>query len=462
MTMRRTWRALVALTLAACSLDDVAGESDVPAGINDPAATETPEGALAAYRGALLQVRVANDHYVAASGLLSDELQNAEVVVPGFGIGQVRGLDARLLPEVQGSQDDPTSESTYQSLQKARGQAAQAAALLRDFAPNASPALRGHMYAVVGYSELLLAELFCSGIPLSTLDYRGDYTLEPGSTTTEVLEHAGALFDTALGLSADSARILQLARMGRARAWLGLGQLQLAAQEAAQVADGFQYALTYDPAERAHFAAIIPGQHWQYSVSDREGTNGLDFRSSGDPRTRTSPVESNTAGVPLFYPDKYTPDGTAPVVLASGVEARLIQAEAAAAANEPSWLTILNALRTSGTFDTQPNPDDPAVTDTLWHPGTGGVAGLAPLEDPGADGRIDLVFRERAFWLFLTGQRQGDLRRLIRQYDRDQSEVYPVGVWDDNQMFGSDVTAPIPGEERQHNPLFDGCESRGA
>ena len=41
-----------------------------------------------------------------------------------------------------------------------------------------------------------------------------------------------------------------------------------------------------------------------------------------------------------------------------------------------------------------------------------------PTLDPGdAVGRENLLFRERAFWLFLTGHRMGDLRRLISQAD---------------------------------------------
>jgi len=75
---------------------------------------------------------------------------------------------------------------------------------------------------------------------------------------------------------------------------------------------------------------------------------------------------------------------------------------------------------------------------------------------------VDLLFRERAFWLFLTGHRQGDLRRLIRQYGRSQSDVYPIGLYLNTAFsFGSDVTMPIPGSEFA-NPLYTGCISRGA
>ncbi|HEX6537315.1 MAG TPA: hypothetical protein VF041_22225, partial [Gemmatimonadaceae bacterium] len=169
-------------------------------------------------------------------------------------------------------------------------------------------------------------------------------------------------------------------------------------------------------------------------------------------------------GHPRWRPEGLLEDGSGSVVLASGIEARLIQAEAALQAGGADWLAMLNALRTDGTFDTQPDPADSTKTDTLWHAGTGGVAGLGPLIDPGSpDGRVSLLFQERAYWLYLTGHRQGDLRRLVRVYGRQQQYVYPEGGYPGAyNTYGTDVTAPIPGEERISNPLFTGCRSRGA
>ena len=46
--------------------------------------------------------------------------------------------------------------------------------------------------------------------------------------------------------------------------------------------------------------------------------------------------------------------------------------------------------------------------------------GLDPLPTPGnRDAAVDQLFSERAFWLFATGHRLGDMRRLIRQYGRE-------------------------------------------
>jgi hypothetical protein len=68
---------------------------------------------------------------------------------------------------------------------------------------------------------------------------------------------------------------------------------------------------------------------------------------------------------------------------------------------------------------------------------------LAALPDPGTDsGRVSLMFRERAFWLFGTGTRLGDLRRLIRQYGRDQSTVFPTGPY--APAHQSQLPTPIP------------------
>jgi hypothetical protein len=199
-------------------------------------------------------------------------------------------------------------------------------------------------------------------------------------------------------------------------------------------------------------------------MTDREGANGLPYLSSQDLRVVAVLLGNNLYGVAHNVPAKYSTIGDSPIVLADGVEARLIEAEVRLHAGDANWLAVLNALRTDGTYDTQPNQSDPAATDTMWHAGSGGVAGLEPLNDPGtSDARIDLVFQERGYWLFLTGHRQGDLRRLVREYGRISTQVYPNGAYAGlNGRYGSDVTAPIPAAERLFNPKFTGCTNRGA
>ena len=74
---------------------------------------------------------------------------------------------------------------------------------------------------------------------------------------------------------------------------------------------------------------------------------------------------------------------------------------------------------------------------------------------------MDLMFRERAFWTFGRGQRLGDLRRLVRQYGRAATAVFPVGPYYKGGVYGSDVTLPIVDDET-YNPKFRGCLDRDA
>ena len=75
--------------------------------------------------------------------------------------------------------------------------------------------------------------------------------------------------------------------------------------------------------------------------------------------------------------------------------------------------------------------------------------------------RLDFHFRERAMWLFLTGHRLGDMRRLVRQYGRTQEQVFPSGPYYRPQYptFGTDVNFPVAFAET-NNTNFTGCLDR--
>jgi starch-binding outer membrane protein, SusD/RagB family len=85
--------------------------------------------------------------------------------------------------------------------------------------------------------------------------------------------------------------------------------------------------------------------------------------------------------------------------------------------------------------------------------------------------RVDLHFRQRAFWLYLTGHRLADMRRLVRQYGRSAGSVFPSGPYSRLQhadlaprvdgTYGSDVNFPVPFDER-NNPNFTDCLNRAA
>jgi hypothetical protein len=137
-----------------------------------------------------------------------------------------------------------------------------------------------------------------------------------------------------------------------------------------------------------------------------------------------------------------------PVPVATGLDARLIEAEAKLKANDiPGMMATLNALRTS------PQNLGPLA-----------VPAMAALPVPtSATAATDLFFREKAFWQFGRGMRLGDLRRLIRQYNRTEDVVFPSGKFHKagGASYGTDVNLPVTDNERQ-NPNFTGCIDRKA
>src|SRR5207237_1824623 len=109
------------------------------------------------------------------------------------------------------------------------------------------------------------------------------------------------------------------------------------------------------------------------------------------------------------------------------------------------------ALRgTARTLGTVTSPVMPALAD----PGPGPNAN-------GHDARVDLLFREWAFWTFSRGQRLENLRRLVRYYGYPSTSVYPEGVHYRGGTYGTDLQLPAPQAE-QNNPNFKGCLDRNA
>jgi hypothetical protein len=75
------------------------------------------------------------------------------------------------------------------------------------------------------------------------------------------------------------------------------------------------------------------------------------------------------------------------------------------------------------------------------------------------DDFVDLHFKERAYWLWQTGHRLGDLRRLIRDYGRDPETVFPSASYHKGGGYGTDVNFPVPIDE-ENNPNFEECLDR--
>jgi hypothetical protein len=198
----------------------------------------------------------------------------------------------------------------------------------------------------------------------------------------------------------------------------------------------------------------------RYVVGDSvEGTarivNAIPFKSANDPRVPTSGTgRAFDTATPftqqLIWASAGTPAGSEdPIAVLNGIDARLIEAEVALSQGDvPTWLGILNTLRTG------PTQISAGLT----------VSGMPLLVAPAlpAD-QLSLQFREKAFWTFGRGERLGDMRRLVRQYQRPQDQVFPTGTFNPNKggTFGTDVNLPVPQAE-QNNSQFSSCTDRNA
>jgi hypothetical protein len=405
----------------ACS--DLSGPPDLPSGTQDPSALNTPAGALQLYQTAIVLFADAQVHAIAATGTLADEFQSAIPYRIGIALDE---LDMRSTTEGA----TISVRKVYEGWQRVRGQVAQALGVIRKYAPELSTALQGHLYALSGFAEVGLADFFCSGVPLSTIDFEKDFTYSPGLSTEEIYWHAIALFDTAIQLAVDSAPIVRLAYVGKARALNALGEFEAAATVADSVPDHFQYTIPIRmPTAPFH----------ELTVPDREGGNGLPFHSDSDPRIALFATRLSQSASNQYFPAKYPFNVSSTLVVADWIEARLIRAEADLYKGKvDAWIDTLNSLRR--------NAIAPA---------------LSMLVDPGTqEERVNLLFKERAYWLFATAHRQSDLRRLVRQYGRSQYDVFPVGMYlMSAYTYGNDIDVQIPKEERR-NPLFTGCLNR--
>jgi hypothetical protein len=427
--------------LQAC--DRLAG-NDLPPGIPHPDIIKNENGA----RGMAVVVQRNFQQAFGATirivGLLTDELQSVE----RGGTASTLNAKEDLLIDSRHLASDMKLFGPYRALHQVRGSASQAITALTEYAPNTSANLRGALYAYAGYAEVYLADLYCSGIPLSTLDFNGDWTIKPGSSTRDVYAHAVALFDSAIALTADSTEIGQWARIGKARALLALGEYQVIDTVLRDIDETFMHTeplLVCDAAGTTCPAAAGGYLHLLYtSVANREGGRNIIYpenpRTGGIEVQVVVPVPNY---FPVYHPDQYPKNDVSTIPVASAREAALIRAEVAIHNNDPDLaLNILNTLRAN----------DPRTSS------------FPPIEmPPTMDELIDTLFAERGQWLFLTAHRQGDLRRLVRNYNRPQQTVYPSGAYPGGIVaYGSEVTLPISSDEEGANPYFNGCFDRRA
>lgn len=329
--------------------------------------------------------------------------------------------------------------------------------------------------ALSGLSLTIMTEAYCEGTPISRLVSGTDgdtFEYGPQLTRAQVTDSAIARFNAALQVAPSGSDGEYLARIGLGRALMNRGDYPAAASAVASVPTTFIFMAEHsaESGQDNQVWAFNTNQE-RWSVANLEGTNGLPFRDAQDPRmlwNRTGNDVGFDRGTPSYNALKYS-DRPAQTPIADGVEARLIEAEAKLAAGDGAgMITILNDLRSQVANIMRVNTYD-------YPPTLASVGFSATLPDltlPAThDAQVDLLFQERAYWMWLTAHRLGDLRRLIRQYGRTQDQIFPVGQYAPNGnskggAYGTDVNFPLPVEEA-NNPdtPADGltqCLNRGA
>jgi starch-binding outer membrane protein, SusD/RagB family len=475
----RTARQVIvacALALTGCQLDSVVKATDPD--VIDPSFIRSVSGAEGVRIGTLGRFNAnttGGESMLLYGGLMADEFTTGDT------FSQRNETDQRSL-----SPDNANITTAYRGLHLVRVGALQARAALREFPQPGGNAWRlAEMYFVEAYVINLLAEHFCNGQPLSTLE---NFLETPSARipTDSLYLIAQAKLDSGLALlvptltTNDDNRVRNASLVLRARIALNQGNFALAATAAASVPTSFTWDQEHALTVRTPGAWALVNNQRRYIVSNNEGPLAMAFANAvQDPRvptcapgaagfnaaactaarfTTTRPFDSGNTAVPNSrYLLTWETDNRN-VSLINGLQARLFEAEAQNSLGNFSGgagsLSILNALR--------------ATPPAYVVPGRP-IAAMAALTDPAtAQADRELIFREKALWLFGTGHRFGDLRRLQRQYQLPQNAVWPNGTWQNNRVpgYSTDVTFPTPAAEAnnrlipQSTPGIPACIDR--
>jgi hypothetical protein len=425
--------ALTAVAAAGCNKDKLLQITDPD--VLNVADYNTPAGADPLRFGVIRDFTTAfdgnTDSFATITGNMADELLASDT------------FDGRLTINARRSVEvNSEMETAYRNMQRARAGAARAISIISVSKP--TPTFNvGQLYMYLGYTETFFAEGWCPGVPYSIVDDNGTTYGQP-QTTEEQFTLAVAHFDSALALADTFQQVKYGAAIGKGRALLSLKRYADAAAAVASVPLGFQLLTGHSSSSTSNgvWSASTSGAS-RYRLVSNEGTNGLPFLDGSDPRIKWAP--STRAGFSSQFtaqPNNLKYGQFDNGIIANGVEARLMVIEnELQGGNAGAWAQVfadLNALRSSAT------PTVPPMT-----------ADSLPTSQTQA---VNLFFKERAYWLWLTGHRLGDLRRLVRDYGRDAEAVFPTGnlTLPLAGTYGTTTAITIPKSER-NNPNFSGC-----
>jgi len=395
-------------TVTACSnLLDVELPTKVSAeALDDPALAQ------ALVNSAVGEFECAFANYVPATGELTDELRHSS------GWLAMTIWDERKVTQDNdnGTCNQAIGHAVYTPLHKARFAAEDTKRRLEAWTDAQVPDRAKRIATVTayaGYARILLGEAFCE----MAID------VGPKMNRAEVLQTAEPLLGDAItkANAAGLVDIERMARVGRARVRLNLGNKAGAKQDALLVPPGFKQTAKYSSADRYRYNWVY--QHNYIDAFISVSNEFVDVKFGGVPDRRVQVVASPIKGHNLsdiWRQTKYT-GSTSPITIASWEEAQLIIAEVDLG---QSAVNIINGLHD-------------AVG--LPHYVPNNVADNAEI--------LKQVIQERSRQLFLEGHRLNDFLRHGLPFATGPSPY--TGV-----VYGPTTCLPLPRSETSGNPNF--------
>lgn len=407
---------LLLAPIAACNLISDSLDVTAPDKI-ERGPLEQPQNAQILLNGAIADFECALGSFIVAGGLMSGELIESTATASRWSYDR-RDISSN---ETHYSTFGCEAIGVYTPISTARWTADNILGLLQSWTDEQVAGRQEKIAmaaAYAGYSRLLLGEAFCS----AAID------IGPEMDSQAIFAQAEEKFDLAIASAGANANLLNLAKVGRARALLNQGDAAGAAAAVAGVPDGFVWNATYGTDNGRRFNRV-----YDENGSGQVTSVAAAYRNLGDPRVPVLDAGdvADDARTPLFLQQKYTTLGT-PIPLASGDEARLIRAEALLASGDrPGAVAIFQALRSE--------KGAPTLT----------AGELAALSD------TQLLAQERARELFLEGQHLYDVRRLTLPLVPAAGTGYST-VYNKGGDYGDQRCMPLPDVERFNNPNIGG------
>ena len=410
-------RAMLVVSLTGLGACNSLLEVEVPGRVTADALSD-PGLAPILHAAALQSAQCAFAQYVTTGGMLAGEYVSSNGFVDNHP-WEWRGIvEIQNAPGSCPAGRNTTSMGFYTPLQQARFQLEDQAKRLESFTDAQVPnrqLMLAEANAYAGYMYTLLAEGMCE----MTID-KG-----PKMTSAEVYAIAERKFGTAITIATtiNNTSVLNMARVGRARTRLNLGNAQGANADAALVPAGFvrnaEFSETVTNRENRLYNLTVRNDF----LSVHPDYRGLTVNGAPDPRVRVTDMrrigpDNNT---PMWQQQKFTGSGAVSLPIASYAEAQLIVAETSTG---QAAIDAMNRVRA--------------------------LSSIAPLPAFTAGTNTEaLVLEERRRQLFSEGHRYNDMLRKKIPFQMGTNGVNRKG-----QVFSNMTCVPLPFVETRNNPNF--------